>query len=216
MGQRYRSTSDTSAPNAAVRVRAAARRPGGNWTPRCPHDPELSTFAFAASIGRWARRTIDGMTTAAFCLLIAWCLLLGVIDIHARRLPNALTGTGAAAVFGYAYCAGQLPTALAGAALLTMPYLVTHLISPAALGAGDVKLAVALGAAAALAGPPAWVWAALAAPVLTAAVAVAVLGGDRIRAALGRTARGARIPGRRTVPHGPAMCLATVTAMALA
>ncbi|MGY0500120.1 prepilin peptidase [Nocardia sp. FBN12] len=157
------------------------------------------------------------MTTAAFCCLIAWCLLLGVIDIHARRLPNALTGVGAAAVFLFALSTGQLGTAVIGASLLTMPYLVTHLLSPAALGAGDVKLAVALGAAAAIAGPPAWVWAAIAAPVLTAAVAAVLLGSDRLRAVLGRDSGQVRAaPARRLVPHGPAMCLATVTAMALA
>ncbi|WP_410872224.1 prepilin peptidase [Nocardia sp. A7] len=154
------------------------------------------------------------MTTAAFCCLIAWCLLLGVIDIHARRLPNALTGAGAAAVFLFALSTGELGTAVIGAALLTMPYLVTHLLSPAALGAGDVKLAVALGAAAAIAGPPAWVWAAIAAPVLTAAGAAVLLGRDRLR---GRGLSRARAkPSARLVPHGPAMCLATVTAMALA
>ncbi|MFF2082529.1 prepilin peptidase [Nocardia sp. NPDC058176] len=155
------------------------------------------------------------MTTAAFCLLIAWCLLLGVIDIHARRLPNALTGVGAAAVFLYAVSTGQLGTAVIGAALLTMPYLVAHLVAPAALGAGDVKLAVGLGAAAALAGPPAWTWAAIAAPLLTAAAAILLLARHHLWAALGRTVRRAR-PARRLVPHGPAMCLATVTAMALA
>ncbi|MGW6427031.1 prepilin peptidase [Nocardia sp. NPDC055053] len=155
------------------------------------------------------------MTTAAFCLLIAWCLLLGVLDIHARRLPNALTGAGAAAVFLYALCTGSLATAVIGAALLTMPYLVTHLLSPAALGAGDVKLAVGLGAAAALAGPPAWVWAAIAAPLLTGTAAVVVLGSHRLRSGLGHEdVRSA--PSGRVVPHGPAMCLATVTAMALA
>ncbi|MFD3744169.1 prepilin peptidase [Nocardia sp. NPDC058633] len=157
------------------------------------------------------------MTTAAFCCLIAWCLLLGVIDIHARRLPNALTGVGAAAVFLFALSTGELGTAVIGAALLTMPYLIAHLLSPGALGAGDVKLAVVLGAAAAIAGPPAWVWAAVAAPVLTAAVAVVMLGNDRLRALPARGAEQVRaVPTRRLVPHGPAMCLATVTAMALA
>lgn len=154
------------------------------------------------------------MTTAAFCCLIAWCLLLGVIDIHARRLPNALTGLGAAAVFLFALSTGELGAAVIGASLLTMPYLVTHLISPAALGAGDVKLAVALGGAAAIAGAPAWAWAAVAAPLLTATAAVVMLGGDRLR---GRGSHRPRAtPARRLVPHGPAMCLATVTAMALA
>ncbi|MFE6921201.1 prepilin peptidase [Nocardia sp. NPDC057663] len=157
------------------------------------------------------------MTTAAFCLLIAWCLLLGVLDIHARRLPNALTGAGAGAVFLYALCTDNVATAVIGAALLTMPYLVTHLLSPAALGAGDVKLAVSLGAAAAIAGPPAWVWAAIAAPLLTATAAAVVLGVHWLRSALGHSAEDVRsAPSRRVMPHGPAMCLATVTAMALA
>ena len=154
------------------------------------------------------------MTTAAFCCLVAWCLLLGVIDVHARRLPNALTGIGAVAVFAFALSTGELEAALIGAALLTMPYLVTHLISPAALGAGDVKLAVALGAAAAIAGPPAWAWAAVAAPVLTATAAVVLLGRDRWRRT--RASPGPVAPTRRLIPHGPAMCLATVTAMVLA
>lgn len=157
------------------------------------------------------------MTTAAFCLLIAWCLLLAVIDLQARRLPNALTAVGAAAVFLYALSTGQLATAVIGAALLTIPYLVTHLIWPAALGAGDVKLAVGLGAAAALAGSTAWTWAAIAAPLLTGVAAVVLLTGYRLRVALGRTVGRARpeLAGR-LVPHGPAMCLATVAAMALA
>ncbi|KAF0847462.1 prepilin peptidase [Nocardia caishijiensis] len=156
------------------------------------------------------------MTTAAFCLLIAWCLLLGVIDVHARRLPNALTGTGAVAVFGFAWYTGQLTTALIGAALLTMPYLVTHLIAPAALGAGDVKLAIALGAAAALAGPPAWTWAAIVAPLLTGLAAAVVLGRHWVRRMSGRAVESVRrASSPRVVPHGPAMCLATVTAMAL-
>ncbi|WP_278264225.1 prepilin peptidase [Nocardia sp. AG03] len=156
------------------------------------------------------------MTTAAYCLLVAWCLLLGVIDVHARRLPNALTGVGALAVFLFAGCTGQLATAVIGAALLTMPYLVVHLLSPAALGAGDVKLAVALGAAAALAGPPAWTWAAVAAPVLTGVAALAVLGRQWVRDRLRHAVDRARSTGgRRLVPHGPAMCLATVSAMAL-
>ncbi|WP_280219093.1 A24 family peptidase [Nocardia neocaledoniensis] len=156
------------------------------------------------------------MTTAAFCLLIAWCVLLGVIDVHASRLPNALTGVGAAGVFLYALYTGQPATAVIGAALLTMPYLVTHLLSPAALGAGDVKLAVSLGGAAALAGATAWVWAALAAPLLTAVAALLVLGRDRLRAARGHGDECRRRAAGRVVPHGPAMCLATVTAMVLA
>ncbi|MFF0544284.1 prepilin peptidase [Nocardia thailandica] len=150
------------------------------------------------------------MTTASFCCLAAWCLLLGVLDLHLRRLPNALTGIGALAVFGYAALEGRLAVAAVGALLLAVPYLLCHLLAPAALGAGDVKLAVALGAAAALAGPSAWVWAAVAAPLGTA-VAAAVFLAHRWRAG-----GGVRALRHSPVPHGPAMCAATLAAIVAA
>ncbi|GGK39498.1 prepilin peptidase [Nocardia camponoti] len=191
------------------------------------------------------------MTTAAFCLFIAWSVLLCVIDIHTRRLPNALTSVGAASVFVFAFANDVLPVAVIGAALLTVPYLTAHLIAPAALGAGDVKLAVALGGAAALAGPRAWVWAALLAPLVTAGLGVALLahrwvvrvvglrsgvavdlpvashdGASQPEIARADDTGAARMLGRpsardpvRTpilIPHGPAMCVATLSAMAFA
>ncbi|WP_019927053.1 A24 family peptidase [Nocardia sp. BMG111209] len=128
-------------------------------------------------------------------LLIAWCALLTVTDLRTRRLPNPLTAAGAVAVLGYAGVTGRLLPALLGALLLAGPYLVVHLAVPAAFGAGDVKLAVGLGAAAALGGAAVWVWSALAAPVLTAAAGVA------------------RPGGARAIPHGPAMCACTLAAL---
>lgn len=151
------------------------------------------------------------MTTASFCCLAAWCLLLGVLDLHLRRLPNALTGIGAIAVFAYAVAEGRLASATVGALALTVPYLLCHLVVPAALGAGDVKLAVALGAAAALAGPSAWVWAALAAPIGTAVAAALFLAHRWLRAG-----GGVRALRHSPVPHGPAMCAATLAAIVVA
>lgn len=75
-----------------------------------------------------------------------------------------------------------------------------HLVTPAAMGAGDVKLAVGLGALTGYFGVEVWVLAALAAPLLTALCAVV--------AALRRSGP--------TLPHGPAMCLATAAAVGLA
>ncbi|MQY29037.1 prepilin peptidase [Nocardia aurantia] len=132
---------------------------------------------------------------SARVLLTAWCALLAVIDLRTRRLPNPLTAAGAVAVLGYAAGTGRLLPALVGALLLAGPYLVVHLAVPAAFGAGDVKLAVGLGAAAALGGAGAWVWSALGAPVLTALAGVA------------------RPRGPRALPHGPAMCVCTLAAL---
>ncbi|MFI6043474.1 prepilin peptidase [Nocardia sp. NPDC051321] len=152
------------------------------------------------------------MPIVAFAALLAWCVVLSVIDFRQRRLPNPLTGGGAVAVFAYALSTAQYTAALLGAVLLAVPYLLVHLVLPAAFGAGDVKLAVGLGAAAALGGGQAWVWAALAAPLLTACAGVAVLGLRRIRAPTDLP----DAPRRTAIPHGPAMCLATICALVTA
>ena len=130
-------------------------------------------------------------------LVLAWLGVLSCYDIRQRRLPNALTLPGAAAILLAAAVAGRFTPALAGAAALTGLYLVVHLMAPAALGAGDVKLAIGLGGLAGCFGVEVWFVAALGAPVLTA-----LCGGVGL------------LRGVRTVPHGPSMCLAAVAAIA--
>ncbi|WP_280460102.1 A24 family peptidase [Nocardia carnea] len=186
----------------------------------------MSTDHRGAADRAGIRGIVDGVTALFYLLLAAWCGLLAGCDIRSRRLPNPLTVTGALGVLAYAAWAGQLGAALRGAALLALPYLVVHLFRPAALGAGDVKLAVGLGAAAALGGAQTWLWSALAAPLFTAAAALGLLLGQRITApAFGNTRRcgppqcpaRARSPGGpiAVVPHGPAMCAATLLGLAL-
>jgi leader peptidase (prepilin peptidase)/N-methyltransferase len=85
-----------------------------------------------------------------------------------------------------------------GAVALAGVYLVVHLIAPAAMGAGDVKLALGIGALTGSFGFDVWTLAAVGAPLLTAAWALVV------------------VRRQRTVPHGPSMCLATVAAAMLA
>ncbi|WP_459546987.1 prepilin peptidase [Nocardia sp. X0981] len=159
------------------------------------------------------------MTAVCFPLFAAWCGVLSVIDIRTRRLPNPLTLPGAAAVFGYALFIGEFPAAARGAALLATPHLLLHLLRPAALGAGDVKLALGLGAAAGLGGAQAWVWSAVTAPLLTASAGIGLLLARRYSS--GRRGTG---PGIRplspdspatTVPHGPSMCAATLLGLLL-
>ncbi|MBL1076670.1 prepilin peptidase [Nocardia sp. 2] len=115
------------------------------------------------------------MEIAALLLLAAWCAALSVIDLRSRRLPDVLTLPGAAVIAIYGLAQGRWATAAVGALLLAVPYLLLHLCAPDALGAGDVKLALGLGAATALGGAQVWVWAALAAPVLTAAAGIGIL-----------------------------------------
>jgi leader peptidase (prepilin peptidase) / N-methyltransferase len=96
--------------------------------------------------------------------------------------------------------AGRALPAAAGAAALAAVYLLVHLASPAAMGAGDVKLAIGLGGLAGCFGAGVWFLAALVAPLLT------VLLGLGARATSGAL----------TVPHGPSMCVATAGATGLA
>jgi leader peptidase (prepilin peptidase)/N-methyltransferase len=92
--------------------------------------------------------------------LLVWLLaapfgtLLACVDARVRRLPDPLTLPLAAALpllLALAalapYAAGSWLHALLGALALGGGYLVLHLLHPAGMGFGDVKLAVPLGAA---------------------------------------------------------------------
>ncbi|OBF03533.1 A24 family peptidase [Mycobacterium sp. 852002-10029_SCH5224772] len=142
------------------------------------------------------------MRIAAACLVLVWLAALSCYDIRERRLPNALTLTGAATILAVAALAGRGPSALAGAAALTAIYLAVHSVAPGGMGAGDVKLAVGLGALTGCGGVGAWFVAALGAPLLTALVGVAA-----------RLRDGAY--GTSAVPHGPSMCVASAVAIGL-
>jgi leader peptidase (prepilin peptidase)/N-methyltransferase len=133
---------------------------------------------------------------------LAWLTALTVYDIRQRRLPNLLTLPGAVLVLVGATLAGRGTAAVLGGLLLAAVYLLVHLISPAAMGAGDVKLAVGVGALTGAFGPDAWVVAAVGAPLLTAVWGLVAL-----------RRRGERV--RVTVPHGPSMCMATAAAVAM-
>ena len=140
-----------------------------------------------------------GAGAAGVCVLV-WLAALCVYDIRERRLPNWLTLPGAAVIIAAAAIHGRGGPAVLGAVALFASYVVVHLVSPAAMGAGDVKLAIGIGALTGTFGSDVWVLAALGAPMLTA--------GSAVVATLRRSGP--------TVPHGPSMCLAAATATALA
>lgn len=132
-------------------------------------------------------------------VLLAWLAALSGYDICQRRLPNWLTLPGAVVILAVAVGAGRGWPALAGAVALASLYLVVHLAAPTGIGAGDVKLALGLGALTGLFGPDVWLLAALGAPLLTVGCGLIGL-----------------LRGAHSVPHGPAMCLASGVAVGLA
>jgi leader peptidase (prepilin peptidase)/N-methyltransferase len=139
-----------------------------------------------------------GAGVAGVCVL-AWLAVLSLYDIRDGRLPNWLTIPGAVVILVAAAAAGRGMPALMGAAALVFVYLAVHLLAPAAMGAGDVKLAIGIGALTGSFGIDAWALAALGAPLLTAVWAIV--------AVVRRSAS--------TVPHGPSMCLAAAAARVL-
>ena|SRR6185312_9077240 len=150
------------------------------------------------------------MGAGVVVVVAGWLAALSIYDIRQRRLPNHLTLPGAAAVLVGAALAGHGAPALLGALALFAVYLVVHLLAPAAMGAGDVKLAIGVGALTGAFGLAVWVLAALGAQVLTVAWA-ACLSRRFARPAAALLRR----PGA-TVPHGPPMCVAAAVAVALA
>ena len=136
------------------------------------------------------------MLTAAVLL---WMAALTGYDVRQCRLPNWLTFPGFAVIVLVASASGHSAAALLGAAALSVVYLLVHLLAPTAMGAGDVKLALGLGALTGCFGADVWLLAAVAAPLLTAVVGIV--------ARVGWSAT--------TVPHGPSMCAASAAALAL-
>jgi len=128
--------------------------------------------------------------------VLSWLVALSVFDIRDRRLPNWLTLPGAVVIVVAAVFAGRGLPAVAGGAALFAAYLVVHVLAPSALGAGDVKLAIGVGALTGVFGVDVWVLAAFAAPLLTAVIAL-----------LGNA--------RSPVAHGPSMCAATLASVGL-
>jgi leader peptidase (prepilin peptidase) / N-methyltransferase len=131
---------------------------------------------------------------------LLWMGVLTGYDIRQRRLPNWLTLPGFAVIMLVAAGSGHGQAAALGAGLLGGVYLLTHAAAPSAMAAGDVKLALGLGALTGCFGGDVWMLAAIGAPLVTAVIGVV--------ARLGWSAT--------TVPHGPSMCAASAAALGLA
>lgn len=193
---------------------ARAGRPAGSDSP--PLDRHLDG-------GRW-RVLLVPVLAGGSCLLAAlrWQsdpvlipflfflpLLAGlaVVDLHTRRLPNALTGPallgGLALVIGTGVVEGEgstTVTALVAGLLLFGALLVLNLFRPAGMGMGDVKVAGLIGLFVGLLGLG---------PALLALVLSAVLAW---LAGLGLIA-GRRITRSTPVPFGPWLAVGALAAV---
>ncbi|MGL6235358.1 MAG: prepilin peptidase [Segniliparus sp.] len=139
----------------------------------------------------------------AAAAVVWWLVCLSVADLSVRRLPDALTLPGALGCVAAAAVLGRGGAALVGALCFAGAYFVIHLVSPRSMGAGDVKLALGLGALCAAVHPLAVLLVALLSSLISAFFAIVVLLGRR-RAPPG------------TVAHGASMCLAAYAVLAAA
>ena len=143
----------------------------------------------------------------AFLFLAAVGVLLAVIDLQHRLLPNrvVLPSIGIGAVLLLVAALGEqdwdaLRRAVLGAVVLFAVFLVLAFVSPSGLGMGDVKLAALLGLYLGWIGWGAVVVGGAAGFVIQALLALVLLAGRRIGL-------------RGELPFGPAMLLGALVAI---
>jgi leader peptidase (prepilin peptidase)/N-methyltransferase len=161
-----------------------------------------SAVPILATAMLWALATVRFEPTwqlPAFLFLAAVGVLLAVVDLEHRLLPNRIllpaTGVAAALLTLAAAATGAWPHLLGaavGAAALFLVFLVLALIAPAGLGMGDVKLAGLLGLYLGWLGAGAVVVGAVAGFVVQAVIALGLLAARRVGL-------------RGEIPFGPAM-----------
>ncbi|MER7720632.1 A24 family peptidase [Streptomyces flaveolus] len=162
-------------PRAAYRFSAPS---GQAWREACPAAHPVRGWLGPARCGQCADRAasygpgaaVPATVTALVCAALAaatgtrpelavWLLLapagvlLAVVDVRVRRLPDPLTlplAATALALLGVTALvpehAGQWTTALLGTLALGAGYFVLFLVNPAGMAFGDVKLALGAGA----------------------------------------------------------------------
>ena len=142
-------------------------------------------------------------------LLVSWAVPVvwaATTDARVSRLPDRVVLPGLAVFAAVLFVASAwtgswrwVVAALAGAAVLAVPLLLVHLVSPAGLGFGDVKYGALIGAGVGVASGPAAVVLVF---VLAAVVQLVVVWWRPLPAQ--------RVAGsdRRSAPLGPAMAVA--------
>ncbi|MCU1615141.1 MAG: peptidase prepilin type [Frankiales bacterium] len=178
------------------------RRPGMEPAPRSVSvriPPAVHALATAVLFALAAVRFGLSWQLPAFLVLAAAGVLLAVVDLEHRLLPNRIllpAAVAGALLLGLAAAAGgawpTLLRAVLAAVVLFLVFLVLALLAPAGLGMGDVKLAGLLGLYLGWLG-----WGAL---------VVGVVAGFAVQAVVAVVLLAARRVGRRgELPFGPAM-----------
>ena len=151
-----------------------------------------------------------GWELPAYLYLALITVVLSVVDLAEKRLPNALVYPSLVVLPALltlaAAASGVWPDllgAFAGAAALFTFYLVLALISPGGIGMGDVKLAAVLGLALGYLG---WT------PFLVGAFGAVLIGGRVSLAALALR----RVTLRSSIPFGPSMLVGAFLGVLLA
>ncbi|GHH20125.1 prepilin peptidase [Streptomyces lanatus] len=151
-------------PGEAWRERCPGGHPVRGWIGRARCRECADTRAYGPGAARLATATAAVCATLAaatdtrpelgvWLLLAPAGVLLTVVDLRVRRLPDALTlpfALVSLVLLGLVALvpehAGDWPTALWAALALGALYFVLWLINPGGMGFGDVKLALGIGA----------------------------------------------------------------------
>lgn len=178
---------------------AAARRLLGRLRRGACVPPPWCELGVALAWGAVGTAAGAGLVPAPWLpvlLGLGWlAVVAGAVDVLHRRLPDTLTlpALPLALLLLAPLGPAVVLRAAVGAVLASAAYAAVHLAAPAALGAGDVKLAAPLGAVLAGVSWEALVVGGVLAAIFSGAVAAVLL----------------VVRGRRGVlPHGPSMLLA--------
>ena len=141
-------SSPTDAPTTSSR---RARDEAQRVSPRLGWAMTTATMAMTliGLLGRWNSLPTWWTSVVMSALLISSAAVLvaaAIFDARYRRLPDRFTIAAGIAVTGAAVVAATTEPVL-GAVAFTLPLLLVHLVDPAAMGFGDVKIALVLGAA---------------------------------------------------------------------
>jgi leader peptidase (prepilin peptidase)/N-methyltransferase len=185
---------------------AAAGLPEGRWRAPAVDPPWVLGILTAISAAALVLAASPPALVPVEAALAPILVVASAIDRRCHRLPDLLTlpatvlmTAGVAIAAAVDDDLGLLAAAMGGAVMLAGTLLVVHLVSPAGMGFGDVKLAVPIGLVVGARGTGAAVAALLAAFVLGAVAGLVTLAKHRDR--------------RRSFAFGP--CLGAGAVLAL-
>ena len=161
------------------------------------------TIALGVLVGMVLATGPWGVTGFMVALAVSIAALAATVDARSGRIPDAIVATAVLPTFVVVAAAAGSGTgrqavgaALLGALAFAAPLFISHMVSPRAIGFGDVKLAAALGAALGLVAPG--------------------LGLVALCIAAAATATFGVVTRRTSLPFGPGLVLGAIVALVVA